>query len=61
MRSDFSSDQHQTCESLNDAEQGQALVEYSMILLFVATVVVVALTNFGANLAAKFEAILASL
>jgi pilus assembly protein Flp/PilA len=44
-------------ESLRDREEGQALVEYALILALIAVVSIGALTTLGVNVAAKLDAI----
>jgi Flp pilus assembly pilin Flp len=42
-------------------EQGQTVVEYSLVLVLVSTAVIFALTGFGADLVSKFEAVISGL
>jgi Flp pilus assembly pilin Flp len=42
---------------LSSNEDGQGLIEYAFILIFIALSVVIALPPLGASLVAKFESI----
>ena len=42
-------------------EEGQGMVEYGLILVLIAVVVIAALTDIGSNLLTKFEEIVTAL
>ena len=52
---------HRSDRTQGSHEEGQALVEYALILAFVALVCILALTALGANVAAALDEIAAGL
>jgi pilus assembly protein Flp/PilA len=48
-------------QSLRDREEGQALVEYSLILALVSVVAIAALTSIGDDVVAKLDEVVAAL
>jgi pilus assembly protein Flp/PilA len=48
-------------QSLRDREEGQALVEYSLILALVSVVAIAALTSIGDDVVAKLDEVVTAL
>jgi pilus assembly protein Flp/PilA len=48
-------------QSLRDREEGQALVEYSLILALVSVVAIAALTSIGNDVVAKLDEVVTAL
>jgi pilus assembly protein Flp/PilA len=47
--------------SLEDREEGQALVEYALILALVSVVAILLLTSIGENIVSKFQEVVNAL